>query len=580
MKRDEVTLHVPTTHHRPLQGCCGLHVTWAPVVTSALRYAGYMPPHGIGFMAPAVAARAAGENPVCPHPCRQLDRTGAEMGMSLPCGHVTFCMPCANATLASRPFGWNQLDLGAYSRTGTTRDPSFRLVCPVCQCLVAAVAPLGPRRSTESSTFIRGRGSGAEDVNISRAPLLLMDPMSIVMWHRILFRATRRDPASPEAKSLGGLDELLKAHPRLGKTHARVALQEQLDNNLDSFLNSVGQGQSRVSHDTTSTELVLEFVIAALLRLQVDLNPTRASPLQFLFDKRKSPHYKLASEAAYSRSFVSGGQDNLGRLMDLCADANKRSFLAAVQFHIRFPFDEAQFGLMRSATAACVAHCPWLIFPQSTDVGEEEGTGEGKTGEAGVADSGGGGGGGGGGAVKLGAWGAMTSGDAATPAAPAINFFGDGGAAGDVLGAVGAVGAKDTVGAVGAVGAVGPRSAGAATAASTAAATGASKTLPSPKLGLRWHNPHLNPRQKLAVEKMVTGSHGRAPHVVFGPPGTGKTTTMIEALYQLICTNPTTRLLVTAPSEIACDILAERLLLCFNGGGSLTIVICSFPVSP
>ena len=42
-----------------------------------------------------------------------------------------------------------------------------------------------------------------------------------------------------------------------------------------------------------------------------------------------------------------------------------------------------------------------------------------------------------------------------------------------------------------------------------------------------------NPEQKEAISHIVAGSSGRAPYLIFGPPGTGKTTTLVEAIKQV-----------------------------------------------
>lgn len=43
-----------------------------------------------------------------------------------------------------------------------------------------------------------------------------------------------------------------------------------------------------------------------------------------------------------------------------------------------------------------------------------------------------------------------------------------------------------------------------------------------------------NPEQRAAVQRIVAGSSKPAPHLVFGPPGTGKTITMVEAMQQVL----------------------------------------------
>ncbi|KAF6753774.1 RNA helicase [Ephemerocybe angulata] len=52
---------------------------------------------------------------------------------------------------------------------------------------------------------------------------------------------------------------------------------------------------------------------------------------------------------------------------------------------------------------------------------------------------------------------------------------------------------------------------------------------------------------------------GSVPFVVFGPPGTGKTVTIIEAMQQLLDKDENIRILACAPSNSAADLLAQRL---------------------
>ncbi len=48
--------------------------------------------------------------------------------------------------------------------------------------------------------------------------------------------------------------------------------------------------------------------------------------------------------------------------------------------------------------------------------------------------------------------------------------------------------------------------------------------------------------------------------MVFGPPGTGKTSTLVEAVTQISKNRPTSKILITAQSNSACDEIATRLL--------------------
>lgn len=43
-----------------------------------------------------------------------------------------------------------------------------------------------------------------------------------------------------------------------------------------------------------------------------------------------------------------------------------------------------------------------------------------------------------------------------------------------------------------------------------------------------------NPEQRTAVQNIVAGSSGRLPFIIWGPPGTGKTSTLVEAAAQVI----------------------------------------------
>ncbi|XP_065514508.1 RNA helicase Mov10l1 [Caloenas nicobarica] len=72
-------------------------------------------------------------------------------------------------------------------------------------------------------------------------------------------------------------------------------------------------------------------------------------------------------------------------------------------------------------------------------------------------------------------------------------------------------------------------------------------------------NPMLNGQQKLAVKRILSGECRPTPYVLFGPPGTGKTVTVIEAILQIHYTLPDSRILVCAPSNAATDLICLRL---------------------
>ncbi|KAL5514267.1 hypothetical protein ACEPAG_2355 [Sanghuangporus baumii] len=68
-----------------------------------------------------------------------------------------------------------------------------------------------------------------------------------------------------------------------------------------------------------------------------------------------------------------------------------------------------------------------------------------------------------------------------------------------------------------------------------------------------------NEPQLRAVASILRMSSGSIPFIIFGPPGTGKTVTMVEAIRQIIARKPNARILACAPSNSAADIIVERL---------------------
>jgi len=68
-------------------------------------------------------------------------------------------------------------------------------------------------------------------------------------------------------------------------------------------------------------------------------------------------------------------------------------------------------------------------------------------------------------------------------------------------------------------------------------------------------NSRLNEQQQVAVDKIVAANELA---IVHGPPGTGKTTTLIHAIHALIKQQPQ-QILVVAPSNTAVDLLTNKL---------------------
>ncbi|KAM7262123.1 hypothetical protein ACFE04_021200 [Oxalis oulophora] len=69
----------------------------------------------------------------------------------------------------------------------------------------------------------------------------------------------------------------------------------------------------------------------------------------------------------------------------------------------------------------------------------------------------------------------------------------------------------------------------------------------------------LNKEQMYAV-KMILGCKGAPPYLIYGPPRTGKSTTLVETILQLFKTRNDTKMLVCAPSNSAADYLLEKIM--------------------
>ncbi len=88
------------------------------------------------------------------------------------------------------------------------------------------------------------------------------------------------------------------------------------------------------------------------------------------------------------------------------------------------------------------------------------------------------------------------------------------------------------------------------------APTSVADALELPKEEINFYNKALNNSQHLAVRAILQNTE---MCIVHGPPGTGKTTTLIEAIRQLVRANK--KILVSAPSNTAVDNIALGLLL-------------------
>lgn len=86
-------------------------------------------------------------------------------------------------------------------------------------------------------------------------------------------------------------------------------------------------------------------------------------------------------------------------------------------------------------------------------------------------------------------------------------------------------------------------------------------TLPKGTFDLNWYDPTLNFEQMRAVQAVVNAKYGTVPYLISGPPGTGKTKTIVETALQLLHAECSVKphLIVCAPSDAAADTLLVRL---------------------
>jgi len=81
---------------------------------------------------------------------------------------------------------------------------------------------------------------------------------------------------------------------------------------------------------------------------------------------------------------------------------------------------------------------------------------------------------------------------------------------------------------------------------------------------VHWINSNLNPEQKRCVLAILSLSQlqtrPKLPFIIHGPPGTGKTVTLVEMTLQVLNQSFDNKVLIVAPSNSAADLLATRLL--------------------
>jgi helicase MOV-10 len=85
---------------------------------------------------------------------------------------------------------------------------------------------------------------------------------------------------------------------------------------------------------------------------------------------------------------------------------------------------------------------------------------------------------------------------------------------------------------------------------------------------------NLNEQQQSAVRSILSGRGHTAPYIIFGPPGTGKTVTIVRTIeyFFALPANANKHILVCAPSNTAADLLVERLSARFDNKNMLRLM--------
>lgn len=93
---------------------------------------------------------------------------------------------------------------------------------------------------------------------------------------------------------------------------------------------------------------------------------------------------------------------------------------------------------------------------------------------------------------------------------------------------------------------------------------------------IKWVNGELNERQRNAVEWILRGESRPAPYIIFGPPGTGKTVTVVETILQIWKRDPKARILACAGSNSCADTISQKLISSNVIGKSDMVRLVSF----